>query len=82
MICSSPTHLPGIQCLAYFERYTYNREKNICEMFVYDNRRESARMDTTRLFVYFTGTPRHITRDKNDIIVEHVESGTCSLRKS
>ncbi|KAK6758558.1 hypothetical protein RB195_016029 [Necator americanus] len=41
MICSSPTHLPGIQCLAYFERYTYNREKNICEMFVYGGCRPS-----------------------------------------
>ncbi|KAK6758555.1 hypothetical protein RB195_016025 [Necator americanus] len=39
--CNAPTHLPGRQCLAYFERYTYIKEKNICEMFIYGGCRPS-----------------------------------------
>ncbi|KIH59840.1 Kunitz/Bovine pancreatic trypsin inhibitor domain protein [Ancylostoma duodenale] len=33
--CNAPTHLEGPQCMAFFKRYTYNKEKKECEEFVY-----------------------------------------------
>nr|ADZ39078.1 Kunitz type serine protease inhibitor 3 [Ancylostoma duodenale] len=34
-ICNAPTYAPGPQCLAFFRRYTYNKEKKQCEQFIW-----------------------------------------------
>ncbi|RCN53001.1 Kunitz/Bovine pancreatic trypsin inhibitor domain protein [Ancylostoma caninum] len=39
--CNAPTHLEGPQCMAFFKRYTYNKEKKQCEEFVYGGCRPS-----------------------------------------
>ncbi|EPB68126.1 Kunitz/Bovine pancreatic trypsin inhibitor domain protein [Ancylostoma ceylanicum] len=39
--CNAPTHLDGPQCMAFFKRYTYNKEKKQCEEFVYGGCRPS-----------------------------------------
>ncbi|EYC03175.1 hypothetical protein Y032_0095g2802 [Ancylostoma ceylanicum] len=33
--CNSPTHLPGISCMARIKRFTYNRRTKRCEEFWY-----------------------------------------------
>ncbi|KIH59839.1 Kunitz/Bovine pancreatic trypsin inhibitor domain protein [Ancylostoma duodenale] len=33
--CNAPTHLPGPQCMAFFQRYTYNKAKKQCEEFIF-----------------------------------------------
>ncbi|EYB95620.1 hypothetical protein Y032_0157g3172 [Ancylostoma ceylanicum] len=33
--CRAPTYMPGLQCAAYFIRYTFNPQTADCEEFIY-----------------------------------------------